>query len=152
MGSSIRRWGVFNLVGSGGFAAQVGAIAVLTRMFGWSPLPATAVGLGLATVLNFFGHTAWTFGDYPVSDTRALASRYLRYQIANIVSLGANAAVTIAVVSLGNLPVEIANISAVIVCAVPNYLWVRRSFIGSRLRASGSGPAARSLKSEASYL
>ena len=109
--------------------AQVGAIAVLTRMFGWSPLPATAVGLGLAAVLNFFGHTAWTFGDHPVSDARALAGRYLRYQIANIVSLGANAAVTIAVVSLGNLPVEIANIAAVIACAVPNYLMMQKAFI-----------------------
>src|SRR5205823_10029074 len=99
MGPSIRRWGVFNLVGSGGFVAQVGAIAVLTRMFGWSPLPATAVGLGLAAVLNFFGHTAWTFGDHPVSDPRALAARYLRYQIANVVSPAANAAVPIALVS-----------------------------------------------------
>src|SRR2546425_10983224 len=131
MESSIRRWGVFNLVGSGGFVAQVGAIAVLTRMFGWSPLPATAVGLGLAAVLNFFGHTAWTFGDYPVSDPRALAGRYVRYQIANIVSLGANAAVTIALVSLEALPVEVANIAAVIVCAVPNYLMIQKSFIGA---------------------
>ena len=121
---------MFNLVGSGGFMAQVGAIAVLTRMFGWSPLPATAVGLGLAAVLNFFGHTAWTFCDYPVSDPRALAGRYLRYQIATIVSLGANAAVTIALVSLGRLPVEVANIAAVMVCALPNYLLIEKSFVG----------------------
>src|SRR5438477_12770004 len=125
MGWSIRRWGVFNLVGSGGFAAQVGAIALLTRMFGWSPLPATAVGLGLATVLNFFGHTAWTFGDYPVSDARALASRYLRYQIANIVSLGANAAVKIDVISLGDLHVLVSIITDVIVCAVTYILRFR---------------------------
>src|SRR5437870_1391235 len=111
--------------------AQVGAIAVLTRMFGWSPFPATAVGLGLAAVLNFFGHTAWTFCDYPVSDPRALAGRYLRYQIATIVSLGANAAVTVALVSLAPLPVEVANIAAVIVCALPNYLLVEKSFVAA---------------------
>jgi putative flippase GtrA len=40
-----RRWGVFNLVGCAGFVVQLGAIALLTRGFGWSPVAATALVL-----------------------------------------------------------------------------------------------------------
>ena len=58
-----RRWGVFNAVGLGGFALQIGAIALLTRHFGWPPFVATAVALELAAIQNFVGHSRWTWGD-----------------------------------------------------------------------------------------
>ena len=61
--SNFRRWGVFNLVGLGGFVVQIGAIALLTRGFGWSSFAATAVALELAALLNFVGHSRWTWGD-----------------------------------------------------------------------------------------
>ena len=35
VGINLRRWGVFNLVGFGGFLLQIGAIALLTRELGW---------------------------------------------------------------------------------------------------------------------
>jgi len=130
VGLSLRQWGLFNLVGAGGFAAQVAVIAVLTRTFGWRPLAATAVGLWVAALMNFFGHTAWTFGDHPVASARALAGRYVRYQLANFVSLGVNAAVTLVLASAAHIRVEFANIAAVLVCAVPNYLVIEKSFGG----------------------
>jgi len=116
-----RRWGVFNLVGFGGFLLQIGAIALLTRRFGWSPFAATVVALELAALQNFMGHSKWTWGDAPASGLRDWLTRYWRYQVAKTASLGANLAITTGLIFL-ELPLEVANTTAVLLCAVPNYL------------------------------
>ena len=53
---------MFNAVGLGGFVVQIGAIALLTRHFGWPPFAATVVALELAALQNFVGHSRWTLG------------------------------------------------------------------------------------------
>ena len=53
------------LVGLGGFVTQIGAIALLTRHFGWPAFAATAVALELAALQNFLGHSRWTWRDRP---------------------------------------------------------------------------------------
>ena len=131
-----RRWGVFNLVGIGGFVIQICAIALLTRHFGWSAFAATAVGLELAALQNFVGHSLWTWGDRPVPSRvegrvanvegpaarlRGWLRRYWRYQLAKTTSLAANLAITTLLIHTG-LPAEIANTAAVLACAVPNFL------------------------------
>jgi putative flippase GtrA len=126
---NLRRWGVFNVVGLGGFAVQIVAVAVLTRHFGWPALAATVVALELAALQNFLAHSRWTWGDRPVrmsiegSGTawRAWLGRYWRYQMAKTVSLAANLAMTWLLISAGLTP-EIANTAAVLACAIPNYL------------------------------
>jgi putative flippase GtrA len=118
---------VFNVIASGGFLIQLVAIAVLTRKFGWSPLAATAVGVELAALHNFIGHTRWTWSDYPVKSLRDAATRYLRYQVANIASMGLNVAITTALVALCHVPTEPANVVAVLVCSIPNYLLIERT-------------------------
>jgi putative flippase GtrA len=117
----VRRWGVFNLVGFGGFVVQIGAITVLTRVLGWSPVVATLVALELAALQNFIGHSRWTWGDVPVDGVRSWPRRYWRYQAAKTASLGANLAMTTGLIYL-ELPPEAANTAAVLVCAIPNYL------------------------------
>ena len=112
---------MFNLVGLGGFATQIGTIALLTRGFGWSPFAATAVALELAALQNFFGHTCWTWRDRPAGGPREWLRRYWRYQVAKTASLAANLAITAVLVHAG-LPAELANTVAVLVCAIPNYL------------------------------
>jgi putative flippase GtrA len=116
-----RRWGVFNLVGFAGFTVQVTAIALLTRRFGWQPLLATAVALELAALLNFVGHSRFTWHDRPAASLREWAARYWRYQLAKTASLAVNLAITAVLVHAG-LPAEIANTAAVLACAIPNYL------------------------------
>ena len=127
-----RRWGVFNVVGLGGFIVQICAIALLPRHFGWSAFAATAVGLELATLQNFVGHSVWTWGDRPVEGAvesvegraarvRGWLSRYWRYQLAKTTSLAANLAITTLLIH-ADLPAEIANTAAVLACAIPNYL------------------------------
>lgn len=117
----LRRWGVFNLVGCGGFVLQIGAIMVLTRALGWPPIFATLAALELAALMNFIGHSRWTWGDAPASGLRSWLTRYWRYQAAKTATLGANLAITTGLIYL-DLPPEAANAAAVLVCAIPNYL------------------------------
>jgi putative flippase GtrA len=126
-----RRWGVFNLVAAGGFVIQIGTIALLTRAFGWTPFAATTLGLELAALHNFVGHSAWTFDDYPVGSAGACLARYWRYQMAHVASLGANLAITLVLMRVSSLQPEVSNVLAIVLCALPNYLLVRRSFVGN---------------------
>ena len=121
MGPSLRRWGVFNCVASGGFVIQMVAVMLLTRRFGWSPAVATAVGVELAALHNFVGHTRWTWRDVPARGPRALLLRYLKYQLAKTATLGLNVAITVLLVRFARFPVEIANVASVMLCSVPNY-------------------------------
>jgi putative flippase GtrA len=121
VGINFRRWGVFNIVGLGGFVVQIGAIALLTRHAGWPTFAATAVALELAALQNFVAHSRWTWRDRPAAGAREWLRRYWRYQGAKTASLAANLAITSLLVH-GGLPAEIANTAAVLACAVPNYL------------------------------
>ena len=116
-----RRWGVFNAVGFLGFLTQIAAIAVLTRGFGWPGFFATAVGLELAALQNFVGHTRWTWHERRATNVGGWLRRYGRYQVGKTASLAANLAMTSLLIHLG-LPAEIANTIAVLACAIPNYL------------------------------
>jgi len=120
---------VFNAVGLAGFVVQVAAIAVLTRQFGWPALAATAVGLELAALQNFIGHSRWTWRDRPTAGVREWLERYGRYQAAKTASLTANLAITTLLVQ-ASLPAEIANTAAVLACAIPNYLLSDRLVFG----------------------
>jgi putative flippase GtrA len=118
---NFKRWSVFNLVGFGGFLVQILTISALNRVAGWTPLVATAVALELAALVNFIGHSRWTWSDRPESSLRGWLCRFWRYQIAKTASLVANLVITSALSSAG-VPVEIANTAAVLLCAVPNFL------------------------------
>jgi putative flippase GtrA len=120
-----RRWGVFNLVGFGGFVIQIGAISLLTRGLGWPSFGATILALELATLHNFFGHSRWTWGDSPTASLRDWAMRYWRYQVAKTATLGVNLAFTTALIYV-DVPPEVANTAAVLLCAIPNYLLADR--------------------------
>ena len=118
---NFRRWSVFNVVGLGGFVVQVSTIACLTRLFDWPSFGATAVALELAALVNFAGHSRWTWGDRPEDSVRGLVRRYWRYQAAKTASLLANLTITTVLTYAGIVP-ELANIAAVLACAIPNYL------------------------------
>lgn len=118
---NLRRWGVFNAVGLAGFVVQLTAITVLTRHFGWPAFAATAIGLELAALQNFAGHSRWTWPDRPAAGVLEWLRRYGRYQAAKTASLAANLVITTLLIHTG-LPAEIANTAAVLACAIPNYL------------------------------
>jgi len=122
---NVRRWGVFNAIGLGGFVLQIGAIALLTRHFGWPAFAATAAGLELAALQNFIVHSRWTWGDRPVTSVGGWLRRYARYQAAKTASLLANLVITTLLIRIG-FPPELANAAAVLACAIPNYLMSER--------------------------
>jgi putative flippase GtrA len=121
-----RRWGVFNLVGMGGFALQISTIALLTRGFGWRSFTATAISLELAALHNFIGHNRFTWNDRPASSVREWIRRYVKYQIAKTTSLAISLAITMIVLATTPLAPEVANTIAVLACALPNYLMAER--------------------------
>lgn len=121
MGTKLRRWGIFNAVGTGGFILQLATIAVLTRQFEWSAAAATAIGIEIAFLHNFLAHTHWTWRDYPLRNAGEWLNRWWRYQAAKTASIVANIGMTTALVALAGFPVELANIVAVAVCAIPNF-------------------------------
>lgn len=121
MGTRLRRWGIFNAVGTGGFVLQLATIALLTRRFGWSAAAATAAGIEIAFLHNFLGHTHWTWRDYPLRTAREWLHRWWRYQAAKTASIIANIAMTTALVTLAGFPIELANVIAVGACAIPNF-------------------------------
>ncbi len=121
-----RRWGVFNLVGMGGFVLQIGTIALLMRGFGWQSFVATAISLELAALHNFIGHNRFTWNDRPAGSVREWGRRYVKYQIAKSTSLTFSLAITMIVLATTPLAPEVANAIAVLVCALPNYLLTER--------------------------
>ena len=100
---------------------QISTITLLTRVYGWPVVGATAVGLELAALANFVGHSRWTWPDRHASSVRGWVRRYWRYQVAKTLSLLANLAITTALVSIG-VPAEMANTTAVLISAIPNFL------------------------------
>ena len=121
MGTRLRRWGIFNAVGTGGFVLQLATIALLTRRFGWSAAAATAAGIEVAFLHNFLGHTHWTWRDYPLRTASEWLNRWWRYQAAKTASIVANIGMTTALVTLAGFPIELANVIAVGACAIPNF-------------------------------
>ena len=116
-----RRIGVFNLVGTGGFAVQMTVLAVLTRVFGWSYPMATLVGIELAILHNYWGHSRWTWADRRSPSGNGVA-RLLRYQTVKSAVLAMNLGITMALVSGARLEPEVANLCAVGVCSVFSYV------------------------------
>jgi putative flippase GtrA len=118
---SVCRWGLFNLVGLGGFVLQIASLVLLSRHLDVPPLIATIVALELAALQNFVAHSCWTWGDRRPSTTRKWLQRYWKYQVAKTASLAANLGITMVCVYAG-MPIEVANTAAVLACAIPNYL------------------------------
>ena len=115
------RWLIFNIVGIGGFAVQLGALALLTSGFGW-PLPlATLLAVELAVLHNFFWHQRWTWRDRPSRGSSESLQRLARFHAANgLVSLVGNVLITSALVHAGMTAIP-ANIMATLACSLVNY-------------------------------
>ena len=116
-----RRWGVFNLVGFGGFILQLSTVAALTRVFGCSAMLSTAMALEVAATHNFIGHSCWTWGYRRPQSVHGWLARFGRYQAAKATSLAGSFAAASFLVWHG-VPPELGNMAAVLLCSIPNYL------------------------------
>ena len=132
----LRRWGMFMLVGMGGFAVQIAILSVLTRVWAWHSVPAAAVAMETAIVQNYFAHSRWTWADRRTQSPEARLWRPLRYQCAKTITLGLNVGLTAAFVTYGGLPPEVATAIAVGACAVVNYAASDRLVFADAARSS----------------
>jgi putative flippase GtrA len=123
--SGWRRFGVFNLVGLAGFAIQIAVLSALTRIWGWPAALATMVAVEAAVLHNFAGHTRWTWADRPARDSVTRLRRLAAYQGTQAITLAANVALTHLLIHVSPMPVEIANIVAVVALSGVNFLTAR---------------------------
>src|SRR5689334_25317490 len=115
------RWTVFNLVGLMGFAVQLAVLTLLVRV-DLHYLAATGVAIEAAVLHNFLWHQRWTWRDRPLASGNCLR-RLVRFHALNgAISLAGNGLLMWALVGRAGLPPIPANVIAVGVCAIVNYV------------------------------
>jgi putative flippase GtrA len=118
----VRRLTAFNLVGAGGVAVQLGAIALLIRVCHWHYLPATVLAVEAAILHNFFWHQRWTWKDRPAASVRASAVRLARFHLMNgAISLAGNLAAMALLIRVLRLDPIAANLVAIVACSMLNF-------------------------------
>lgn len=119
-----RRWFRFNAVGAIGIVVQLAALSLLTTVCEIHYLLATFVAVELAIIHNFCWHEHWTWSDRQTTGT---IRRLVRFNLANgLVSLVGNLALMPLLVQLLRVGVLPANIVAIAVCSVANFLLADR--------------------------
>jgi len=122
------RWIRFLAIGLLGFLIQLTALGWLIAHARWPWLAATLASVELAVVHNFLWHARWTWRDRP---GERLAG-FMKFQLANgMASLAGNAALMTLFTGLLGVPPLPANVLAVAVMSVGNFLmadrWVFRA-------------------------
>ena len=128
---------LFAGVGAIGLATQLAVLAVLTR--GGVPVPAaTAAAVSAAVLHNFLWHRRLTWRDRPAVP---LLPQLMRFSGLNgLVSLAGNVAVTSTLAASG-VPLVVANLAAVTLCAVANFLLADRLVFAGVLALAVVAPA-----------
>ena len=114
----------FHIVGVIGFAVQLMVLAAL-EIAGAPVLVATAIAVEAAILHNFVWHERWTWAGTLYG---TCGGRLARFHLSNgLISIVGNIAMTAALVASG-VPLVLANVAAVLTCAVLNYaaasMWV----------------------------
>ena len=106
------RWMKFNAVGIGGAVVQLITLSVLVRA-GLHLLVATAIAVEVALLHNYFWHVRWTWHD---REGKSL----LRFHLSNgLLSVASN---LFWMWILAALPVEAANLIAITLTSIVNFL------------------------------
>ena len=135
------RWLKFNFVGALGIGVQLATLGALTAA-GLGYLAATALAVEAAVLHNFLWHERMTWRDRATPLFRPMLVRLLRFQLANgLVSLLGNLALMRLLVGALHLPVLWANLGAIAVCGVLNFLASDR-LVFTTSRAQRGSPTA----------
>ena len=110
----------FNAVGIGGFAIQLGVLALLLRL-GVHYLPATLAAVEAAILHNFLWHERWTWRDRPAGGPARLARLRRFHAVNGVVSLAGNVILMRLLVGGFGMPPVAANVAAVAACSLINY-------------------------------
>src|SRR5215218_8611947 len=127
------RWAAFAGVGVIGFAVQIAAVALLTRVAGIPAAPTTAIAVEIALLHNFVWHERWTWRDRAAGGPTRVFTRLARFHVGTgVVSLVGNVAVAVSLVEWLHVPVLVANTAAVGVLGVLNFLIADRYVFDTR--------------------
>jgi putative flippase GtrA len=126
--STLVRWCKFNFVGGIGMAVQFLALVLLTSALDFNYLAATAIAVETAVVHNFVWHEQFTWADRTKSEGkqprwRRSLSRLLRFNLTNgAVSILGNLALMKVLVGRGHMNYFVANLIAITLCSLANFL------------------------------
>ncbi len=114
----------FVSVGLMGFVLQTAALHVLTAWANLSYLPATVLAVEIAILHNFLWHERWTWRSRTQGAPTRLA-RLARFNgLSGVVSIVGNVGLTGLLVEVGDLPLLLANLTAVVSLSLVNYAWL----------------------------
>ncbi len=111
----------FNAVGALGAVLQISSLTCLNRVFPGHYLLASSAAVELALLHNFFWHLHYTWRDR--RPYQAPWRQCLRFHLSNgLVSFFGNLALMRLLVHRIHLPVPLANLVAILCCAIVNFL------------------------------
>lgn len=130
----------FALAGAGGFAIQVGMLAVLTSLFDVNYMVATLIAVEAAILSNFAWHQQWTWKDR--AGGAPMLRRLLRFNaLTATTSIAGSIVVTAFFVEAIGLHVIAANIASVAILSVINFIGADRLVFRAAVIAMAAGVA-----------
>ena len=140
----LRRWLVFNAVGTMGVAVQLLVLVALTGMLGFDYRVATVLAVEAAILHNFFWHERWTWGDRGAGAGSGAGGRWARLAWFNLVtgtlSIAANVVFTALYAETFGVHYVLANLMAIASCSLLTFIANDR-FVFRRSAATGAAPA-----------
>jgi len=123
MTGTFRTWLKFNTVGVIGMGIQLAALALFKSALGLNYLLATAMAVESAVLHNFIWHERWTWLERTKKNRSGTFGRLVRFHLANgLISVAGNLFLTWLLVSQLNLHYFVANVIAIVTCAILNFL------------------------------
>jgi putative flippase GtrA len=117
------RWLKFNLVGGIGILVQLATLALLTHVFRWNYLPATALAVEAAVLHNFLWHERFTWADRSSPNFGQCLARLLRFNLTTgTVSIIGNLAFMHLLVGCIGVPPLAANLTSIAACSLLNFV------------------------------
>ena len=117
------RWLKFNAVGGIGILVQLAALAVFRSLCHLNYLLATALAVETAVLHNFFWHERFTWADRPSGHVTQSLMRLARFNATNgLVSIVGNLLLMRVLAGAFGLHYFIANLIAIAVCSLANFL------------------------------
>jgi putative flippase GtrA len=117
------RWMKFNFVGGIGVFVQLAALSALRSGLHLDYLLATGLAVETAVIHNFLWHERFTWRDRPSAHARESLKRFIKFNATNgAVSIVGNLLIMRALVGGLQMNYVAANLVAVAVCSLANFL------------------------------
>lgn len=121
--SPLYRWIAFNSVGVIGFILQMSMLFLLVNIAGLHYLLAAALAVEAAVLHNFLWHEKWTWADRTAASENGWFRRLVYFHLANgLVSIVGNVLLMRFFVGTLEMHYMLANVIAIALCAVLNFL------------------------------